>query len=465
MRFFQAKVGHRFFLAALLAVLSIVSPPFALPQDSSVLVLQHVRVIDGTGMPPIENATLVIQNGRITAIGAELQFKIPAHARVYDYSGKTIIPGLINAHGHLGLVSGVENSATAYTRENVTPELKQYEGYGVTAMLSLGGNSDLVFDLRREQQAGTLGGADIFTAGRGIGALNGAPPLPLGPDQIDRPATEAEARAGVRRMAAQKVDIVKVWVDDLHGKVPKMQPAVYRAVIDEAHKNHLRVAAHIYTLADAKSLVNDGVDVLAHSVRDQLVDQELIDAMRRHGTWYIPTFTVDESFFIYAEHPAFMGGAMNTAFFKTAAGPAVVAMLASPAYVAKVKADPATAQHEQDFETGQQNLKILYAAGVKIGFGTDSGAMPTRIPGFAEHRELELMVRAGLTPMQAIVCATGHNAELLQAGDRGTLAVGKRADLVVLDGNPLDNIANAHKLVSILHGGRVIQPLATTTGQ
>jgi len=138
-------------------------------------------------------------------------------------------------------------------------------------------------------------------------------------------------------------------------------------------------------------------------------------------------------------------------------------MLTNPAYVAKVKADPATAQHEKDFDVGQQNLKILYDAGVHVGFGTDSGAMPTRIPGFAEHRELELMVRAGLTPMQAIVCATGHNAELVHAEDRGTLAVGKRADLVVLDGNPLDNIANVHRLVSIIHDGRVISPLATTS--
>ena len=435
------------------------SPDFAQPQDSGVVVLKNVRLIDGTGKPALENASIVVQNGRIAAIETDDRSKIPEHARVYDYSGKTVIPGIINAHGHLGLISGAENSATAYTPDNVVRELKQYEGYGVTAMLSLGGNRDLVFDLRREQQAGTLGGADIFTAGRGIGDPNGAPPLPLGPDQIYRPATEAEARADVRQMAAQKVDIIKVWVDDLHGKVPKMQPAIYRAVIDEAHKNHLRVAAHIYALADAKSLVNDGVDVLAHSVRDQLVDQELIAAMKRRGTWYIPTFTVDESFFIYAQHPAWM----DTAFFKTAAGPAVDAMLTNPAYVAKVKADPATAQHEKDFDVGQQNLKILYDAGVHVGFGTDSGAMPTRIPGFAEHRELELMVRAGLTPMQAIVCATGHNAELVHAEDRGTLAVGKRADLVVLDGNPLDNIANVHRLVSIIHDGRVISPLATTS--
>ncbi|AXC13724.1 Amidohydrolase family protein [Acidisarcina polymorpha] len=436
----------------------ISAPVSAQPANSGVIVLKDVRLIDGTGMPPLVHATIVIQDGRIAAIDTGSNPKTPLHAQVYEYSGKTVIPGLINAHGHLGLVSGTENSATAFTHDNVVRELKQYEGYGVTDMLSLGGNRDLVFDLRREQQAGMLGGADIFTAGRGIGAPGGAPPLPLGPDQIDRPTTVDEARADVRSMAAQKVDIIKIWVDDLHGKVPKMKPEVYRAIIDEAHKQHLRVAAHVYALADAKSLVSDGVDVLAHSVRDQFVDEELIAEMKRNRTWYIPTFTVDDSFFIYARHPEWM----DTPFFEAAAGPQLAAMLKSASYVAKVNGDPSTAQHEKDFENGQENLKLLFDAGVHIGFGTDSGAMPSRIPGFAEHRELELMVRAGLTPMQAIVCATGKNAELLQAEDRGTLVVGKRADLLVLDGNPLDGITNVHELVSIVHDGQVIRPMAST---
>jgi len=428
------------------------------------VVLRNVRLIDGTGAAPIEGATILIENGRIAAITTGPSVAVPSGAQVLDYSGKTVIPGLINAHGHLGLVDwtdevwGTQNSATAYTRENVVRELKQYEGYGVTAVLSLGGNRDLVYDLRGEQKAGKLDGADMFTAGRGIGVPGGAPPIPMADDQIYRPANAREARAAVDAMAVQKVDIIKVWIDDLHGKAPKMQPAVYRAVIEEAHKLGVPVAAHVYALADARALVNEGVDVLAHSVRDQPVDQALLDAMKQHGTWYIPTFTVDESFYIYTQHPAWM----DTLFFKTAAGPKLDAMLTSPAYVAKVKADPSTAQHEKDFSVGPVSLKREFDAGVRVGFGTDSGAFPWRIPGFAEHRELELMVSAGLTPMQALVCATRNNAELLRATDLGTLQVGKRANLVVLDGNPLDAIANVDKMVSIIHDGRVIKPLATT---
>jgi imidazolonepropionase-like amidohydrolase len=177
--------------------------------------------------------------------------------------------------------------------------------------------------------------------------------------------------------------------------------------------------------------------------------------MKRRGVWYIPTFTVDESFFIYAEDPGFM----QINFFKEALPPAVLTMLTSEAYAQKVNQDPKTAQHKADFAMDQKNLKTLYDADVRVGFGTDSGALPTRIPGFSEHRELEDMVQAGLTPMQAIVCATRNNAELLGiAAKRGTLRPGKRADLIVLAANPLDDITNTRSIVTIFHDGRTVAP-------
>ncbi len=246
------------------------------------------------------------------------------------------MPGLINAHGHLALIADGQNSATAYTAENVLAELRQYESYGVTTMLSLGLNRDLLYPIRQQQREGKLDGATVLTAGRGIGVPGAAPGLPVAPDQLYRPATPEEARAVVDAMAKQHADIVKIWVDSLGGTKPSMSPEIYRAVIEEAHKQHLRVAAHIYYLADAKSLVNDGVDVLAHSVRDKPVDQELISAMKRRGVWYIPTFTVDESFYIYAQHPGFM----QLDFFKAALPPALLAMLSSDEYSQKISQDP-----------------------------------------------------------------------------------------------------------------------------
>ena len=435
----------------MLAPLALAAAP---AQPAGLTALTHVRVIDGTGGTPLEDATVLIEGNHILSIRPGTA-AVPAAAKVLDLHGDTVIPGLINAHGHLALIADGQNSATSYTAENVLAELRQYESYGVTSMLSLGLNRDLLYQIREQQRQGTLDGATVFTADRGMGVPDAAPGLPAAADQIYRPATPQEARAAVDAMATRHADIVKVWVDSVNGTKPAMSPEIYRAVIEEAHKHHLHVAAHVYYLADAKSLVSAGVDVLAHSVRDKPIDQELIAAMKRRGVWYIPTFTVDESFYIYAQHPGFM----QLDFFKAALPPAVLTMLTSDAYSQKVNQDPKTEQHKADFAMDRVNMKAVYDAGIRVGFGTDSGAYATRIPGFSEHRELEDMVQAGLTPMQAIVCATQNNAALLGIeATRGTLRPGKRADLIVLAANPLDDITNTRSIVTIFHDGRTVAP-------
>jgi imidazolonepropionase-like amidohydrolase len=419
------------------------------PAPMETVLLRDVRLIDGTGAPPREHVSLLLRNGRIEKIGETMI--VPKGVEVRELSRKTVMPGLISAHSHLGLiVDDAESSATGYTRENVTAQLRQFERYGVTTIMSLGANRDLVYELREEQRKGRLGGATIFTAGRGIGVPGGAPGLQAAADQIYRPATEDEARKDVDELAAHHADMVKIWVDKLHGAAPEMMPEMYRAVIVEAHRKNLRVAAHEYALEDAKQLVADNADVLAHSVRDEVVDDAFVQAMKQHKVWYVPTFTVDESFFVYAGRPEFM----ETAFFQQAAGPKLLAKFDAPGYAEKINQDAQTAQHRRDFAIGQQNLKRLFDAGVNVGFGTDSGALPGRIPGFAEHRELELMVEAGLTPMQAITAATGENAKLLHAADRGTIGVGKRADLLILDADPLADIRNTRRIFAVYHDGR-----------
>ena len=450
---------------AWLAVLGLVVygvGAFALAQEQAAappVLLHDVRMIDGTGAAPREHVSLLLRDGRIEAIGG-MSMAAPRGVQVRELAGKTVMPGLISAHSHLGLlVDNAESSAIGYTRENVEGQLKQFERYGVTTVMSLGVNRDLVYQLRAEQRTGQLGGATIFTAGRGIGVPGGAPGLPAAVDQIYRPATVQEARWDVDELAAHHADIVKIWVDKGHGTMPEMSPEVYKGVIDEAHQKQLRVAAHEYALEDAKQLVSDGVDVLAHSVRDQVVDDAFVHAMKQRGVWYIPTFTVDESFFIYADRPEFM----QTRFFQQAAGPKLLARFDAPDYVEKIKQDTQTEQHRKDFDVGQKNLKKLFDGGVHVGFGTDSGALPGRIPGFSEHRELELMVLAGLTPMQAITAATGENAMLLHASDRGAIAVGKRADLLVLDGDPLADIRNTRKIFAVYHNGRLITDLPVET--
>ena len=214
------------------------------PSGAQAVLLRDVRVIEGTGAKLREHVSLLLRDGRIEKIG-KAGMPAPAGVQVSELAGKTVMPGLISAHSHLGLmVNDAESSATGYTRENVTAQLKQFESYGVTTIMSLGLNRDLVYELREEQRQGKLAGATILTAGRGIGEPGGAPSLPTATDQIYRPATVEEARRDVDELAAHRADIVKIWVDKLHGTVPEMTPEIYKAVIDEAHQKQLRVAAH-----------------------------------------------------------------------------------------------------------------------------------------------------------------------------------------------------------------------------
>ena len=420
-------------------------------------VIEHVRVLDGTGAPAKENVTVVVTGQSIASIrpGVPSGKALAAGAKVIDAHGQTMIPGLINAHGHLALVDGAKNSGDYYTAPHVIAELRQYEHYGVLDMLSLGLNRDLVYSIRSQQTAGTFDGAAVFVADRGIGVHDGAPAIPHADDQLYQPNTPEEARRAVDEAAGRHTNFIKIWVDSMHGKVPKMSPEIESAVIEEAHKQHLPVAAHVYALADAKQLITDGVDVLAHSIRDAPVDRELITMMKKHGTYYLPTLTVDESFFVFADRPELL----DDPFLARATTPAELAVLRSGAYRRQVAADPGTAQHRADLAMAKRNLLTLYRAGVRVGFGTDSGANPVRLPGYAEHRELQLMVEAGLTPAEAIHCATGVNARLLGiAAQTGTLAAGKRADFLLVDGNPAAHIADTKKMAAIWHNGFAGQP-------
>ena len=430
----------------------------AFAQGDQAVVLEGARLIDGTGKAPRENSVIVVQGDRITAVGVAGKVKVPKGARVVDVHGRTIMPGLINAHGHVGLVANGKNSADAYTRENIIPQLVQYEQYGVTSIMALGLNRDLGYEIRDEQRKGGVPGASLFVAGRGIGVPDAAPPVPVAPDQVYRPQTKEEAIANVREAASHHPDMLKLWVDDIYGKFPKMKPEVFQAAIEEAHKNKIHVAAHVFYLADAKALVKAGVDALAHSVRDQPVDAELIKAMKAKGTFYVPTFTVDESAFIFAENPAvtsdpLLAQAVPAENLQTWQG---------QEYKNKVANDPNTPKIKAALINGMKNLKALSDAGVRIAFGTDSGAQPARVPGWAEHHELELMVRAGLTPIQALNAAGKGSAAMLGLKDRGTIEPGKKADLLVLDANPLEDIKNTRELVSIWHGGKEIKPRGRT---
>ena len=421
---------------------------------SGVVVIEGARLIDGTGRAPRENAVLVVDHGVIRAVGSPGSVAYPEGAKVINLSGKTVMPALICLHGHLGQTADGVHPAP-YTSNLVRSQLQQYLAYGVGTIVSLGGDQDLIYGLRAQQRSGALSGARLYTAGRGFGVKVGYPPgTATGAGMADRyrPDTPEQARAEVRELALNRPDMVKIWVDDDFGRMPKMRPEIYRAIIDEAHRHHLRVMAHVFYLADAQSLVEAGVDGLAHSIRDQAVDSKLIEAMKARGVFLVPTLVRDESTFAYANGPLWL----HDPFFDARLAPGVLDGLESPAFVDKMRANPDLPRLQAAFDMAKRNLKTLFDAGVRIGVGTDSGP-PLRFQGYFEHRELQLMVESGLTPSQAIVCATRNAAlDLGVAANLGTLEPGKSADFLVLDANPLDDIRNTERLSAVWQSGKQI---------
>jgi imidazolonepropionase-like amidohydrolase len=264
------------------------------------IMLRDVRVIDGNGGAPLEHADVLIMGSKITSVAAQgaPSAAAPPNTIVIQLTGKTLLPGLISDHSHLGLIKGTSASGDNITRANILRQLKQYTAYGVTTVTSLGLNLKPFYDLQPQAHSGATLTADMFGADKGFGVPNMAPPAGMGilDTQVYRPSTPEEARAQVREAAQRHPDLLKIWVDDMHGTVPvKMSSEMYRAIIDEAHTNGMRVAAHVYYLDDAKQLVANGVDILAHGVRDKDVDTDFINSMKSRGVWYVPTLGLDES--------------------------------------------------------------------------------------------------------------------------------------------------------------------------
>jgi len=454
------KVFNRSYTLVILGiVLAIFSacPRIGAQAKAQQIVLKGARLIDGTGRPAIENSVLVIEGDHLAAAGKAGSVSIPKDADVRDVSGKTIMPALINLHGHLGLSSnGADSVAGHYTEDNVVKQLNKYLSYGVGTVASLGQDEDTIYKIRDAQRAGTLGGARLFAAGRGFLEYTGR----TNPTDVRyRPQNPDEARGDVRELAAHHPDFLKMWVDDGLGHGTKIQPAIYQAIIDEAHKQHIRVFAHEFYLSDAKALLAAGLDGFAHSIRDQPVDNDLIKTMKARGVFLIPTLVRDEVLFAYADNLKWL----DDPFFRAGFEPGALAFVRSPENVEKGRKDPDIAKYRAGLEMGKKNLKTLSDAGVKIAFGTDSG-IPTRFPGYFEHRELQLMVEAGLSPMKAIVAATGTNAEILGGASQfGTLQAGRRADFLVLDANPLDDIHNTEKLSAVWQAGKTVPSVSAKT--
>jgi imidazolonepropionase-like amidohydrolase len=397
-------------IPAVLAVLSVTA--YGQAPATGVTVFEGARVIVGDGRAPIENASVVVNGARFAQVGRAADVRVPAGATRVNLAGKTVMPAIIDTHTHL-----------SQTREMLVDDLRRRAYFGVGAAMSLGQDTtDVSFQVRAQTLPGH---ARFFTAGRGI--TGPEPGRTTAPYWV---TTVAEARKAVQDNAAKKVDIIKFWVDDRLGTVKKLPPELYRAVIDEAHKDGLRVIAHIYTLDDAKATLRAGLDAFAHGVRDKDLDDEFMALVKQHPNLVLGPNMPDR------------GVVANIDWLRPS--------LSAKDFEALQKANTNRPDAHAFWEIQARNLAKMNAAGVRIVVGTD-GNTP-----YAAHYEMADMVAAGMTPMQVITAATSNGAQFLKMTDAGTIAANKSADFVVLDANPLDDITNTRKIASVYLRGAAV---------
>jgi imidazolonepropionase-like amidohydrolase len=424
-------------LLLIVAGLTLAASPTA-PVRGQTTVFEGARLITGDGGAPIESSAFMVEGNRFTAVGRRGELSIAAGSARVDLAGKTVIPALIDAHVHMGYRKGLTFGPENYTRENLLDTLNRFAYYGVAAILETGtARGDLAYQLRAEMPAGAL----FRTAGRGFGMPNAGPGGPMR-DSAYGVTTEAEARADVAELAAKKVDMIKIWVDDRNGTVEKLKPNLYRAIIDEAHKHNIHVLAHIVDLADVKDLLRAGVDGFAHMIRDKDVDDELLGLLKARPNVFFEQTLWGERRSIYASRPTWLDEPILHETFSSKE-----IELLGEEFPGNFE-NPAAQRARAMGLTNLRNTARLNAAGVTLAVGTDTGGVTgEQFFGLGTHIEMEIQVtRAGLTPMQALVAGTRTPARILGLDQLGTIAPGKSADFIVLNANPLDDIANTRKI-------------------
>jgi len=446
-------------LCALLFATTVWAQPPSTPGPTrGAVIFEGARLLRPGSGPPIQRSMLLVENGRIVRIGETAgDVKAPAGATRIDLAGKTVMPLLVDTHVHLGYQKGLVFAADNFTRDTIVDQLDRYLYAGVGAVLSLGTDpGTLPFQVRADQAAGRRGGSTWLTAGRGIAAPNAGPGTPELKASAYGVTTEEEARRAVREQTANKVDFIKIWVDDRNGTVPKLDPALSRAVIDEAHKQGTRVIAHVFYLDDAKELARAGVDGFAHLVRDREADDELVALVKSRNIFVMPNLAISENG-AHASPPAWLADPLLRE-----TSPADVIARVGETFGRRTP--EAVARAQRTYAAMQRTLARLNAAGVTIVLGTDDGAVRDHFYAYTAHRELRLMVEAGMSPAQVLTAATKTSADVLRLTDRGRLEPGSRADLLVLDANPLDDIAHTTRIAAVYQNGVAVDRAALRQG-
>ena len=414
------------------------------------LALVGGQLIDGTGAPPMADSVVVIRDGRVESAGPRGTTPVPDGAETLDVTGKTIIPGLVNLHVHY-----------RGGPEEIERQFRSQLYYGVTTARSIGSDSPERVAFLLETNAGRPDFPRAYTAGLGFshpGGFNAA--------GRNAPATEEEARALVRDQIALGVHFIKMWVNDVEEPGLKITPEIRTAIIDEAIRNGAIPVAHIDDEADGRQLVQAGLRDFLHStvltfgpgagvpVDDSEPSPEFIQMCIDNGVSFTPTLSIVQNNWHFAEQPELLDDPALRAAFNTY-NQEVLARWDDPARRAEVVEAPEFEDRKAAFRQVQDFVKTMHDAGVKVALGNDAGT-PNVPFGWGMHHEMELYVEAGLTPMEAIVAATATGAGQMPPvgeADFGTLEVGKVADLVMLNADPLVDIRNTLEIDRVMRLG------------
>lgn len=405
------------------------------------LVIEGATLIDGSGKPPLQNSVVVIRGRLVVAAGSRGEIAVPDEARVIAAAGKFIIPGLIDCHIHY----------------DSPRDLVQLIAWGVTSANCMFESTDLA--LRMEQQTAVdtahapqiYATAPIFTAVHGWWWGDG---FPLDSSINRFPGTPEEAAGLVARAKAKGIKRVKLMFDDMDwcrdplAKLARMNPDIMEALIAAARKSALVSEVHAPKLGDALAAVDAGVSALAHGILDARLDTGAAERIRRGGLYYIPTFCVFE---FLADVGGFMSNALSDARFRGALPGEVVRRYSGTEYFDHYRTTyPNISFVESHLPVLRDNMRVLAERHANVVMGTDMWAFP----GIGAHLELEFMVHAGMTPMQAIVSATSLSALFLGEGAiKGTVEAGKQADLLILERNPLEDIRNTRTIRNVIKQG------------
>lgn len=416
--------------------------------DQALKVISGATLIDPARPAPVKDAVIVIEGARIRSTGARSNVKVPDGAQRIDAAGKFVIPGLADMHTHLW--TGAFGGPSQDQRQN----LQRFLAWGITLVFDPGIEMKPFADFKRLSGPDEAAYPHLFATGRPMSARKGWGTF--GGSGFD---TIEEGRAGVRELKAANVDAIKVVYDDMSWLTKRPLPALKRevmaAIIDEAHKQGLKVHVHAPTLKWAKEALAAGADGLAHGILSDPVDDEFIRLMKQNGAVYVSTNTAFEAIADlsgWARRQSLLcpRGAIPTDVFETLMSPKTLNQWQSGWSMT-----PFTREH---LPVLKANVKRVFDAGIPVVIGTDSG-VPGVLLGLSAHVEMALHVEAGLKPEEVLRAATVNAARMVgRESDLGSVATGKLADLLILDADPLADIRNTLKIHRVIKGGVVYDP-------